>query len=177
MNRRDLLKLAGVTTGVVLAGALRAEGQKQTNAPRARSRDRLNILLIVTDQERSFQDLPGALHLPGHEELIGSGVSLGNYHVNTTPCSPSRSVMFTGQHTQHTQIVANEGLPPFRELSPSLPTLGSMLREQGYYTAYKGKWHLSPATSPTVWWSPPAKRCRLMALPTTTWPATPMART
>jgi arylsulfatase len=29
------------------------------------------------------------------------------------------------------------------ELRPGFPTIGTMLREQGYYTAYKGKWHLS----------------------------------
>ena len=29
------------------------------------------------------------------------------------------------------------------ELRAGFPTLGTMLREQGYYTAYKGKWHLS----------------------------------
>lgn len=87
--------------------------------------------------------MPQIIHLPGHEALIESGVTLGNYHVNTTPCSPSRSVMFTGQHTQHTRITANLGLPPFRELSSDMPTLGHMLRGQGYHTAYKGKWHLS----------------------------------
>ena len=29
------------------------------------------------------------------------------------------------------------------ELPASIPTIGTMLRAQGYYTAYKGKWHLS----------------------------------
>ena len=28
-------------------------------------------------------------------------------------------------------------------MDPGLPTVGHMLREAGYYTAYKGKWHLS----------------------------------
>ena len=140
MNRRDLIKLAGTLSAGSLAAPLLA-GEAPAVHPRKRGRP--NILLIVTDQERSFRDLPDALALPAHEALLASGVSLGNYHVNTTPCSPSRSVMFTGQHTQKTQIVANHGLPPFNDLSPTLPTLGHMLREQGYTTAYKGKWHLS----------------------------------
>lgn len=140
MNRRDLIKLAGTLSASGLAAPLLAG---EAPAVRPRKRGRPNILLIVTDQERSFRDLPAALALPAHETLLASGVSLGNYHVNTTPCSPSRSVMFTGQHTQKTQIVANHGLPPFNDLSPTLPTLGHMLREQGYTTAYKGKWHLS----------------------------------
>ena len=88
-------------------------------------------------------DLPSVLHLPGHEALLQRGVSMGNFHVNTTPCSPSRSVIFTGQHTQKTGITANLGLPPFNELASTIPTLGHMLGDLGYQTAYKGKWHLS----------------------------------
>lgn len=152
MKRRDLLKWAGALSVSGLASpAIGAPGgagtgprAEPTAAARRPSGDRkLNILLIVTDQERAFADLPQVLHLPGHEALVEQGVTLGNYHVNTTPCSPSRSVMFIGRHTQHTRVTANLGLPPFRELSSDLPTLGHMLRGQGYYTAYKGKWHLS----------------------------------
>lgn len=141
MRRRDLLKNTAALGAMAAATPLLAGQGAPTKARPAGSRP--NILLIVTDQQRAHRDLPDALPLPGHERLLRRGVSLGNFHVNTTPCSPSRSVLFTGQHTQHTQITANLGLPPFRELSPQLPTLGHMLREQGYHTAYKGKWHLS----------------------------------
>jgi len=138
MKRRDLIKLAGTVSVAGLAAPLLGAPAVQRPAGR-----KPNILLIVTDQQRAHRDLPSAISLPGHERLLKRGVSVGNFHVNTTPCSPSRSVLFTGQHTQHTHITANLGLPPFRELSPSIPTLGHMLREQGYLTAYKGKWHLS----------------------------------
>ena len=148
MKRRDLLKWAGALSAGSLAPSLSAGvalGAEQPSAKRAKPAraGKLNILLIVTDQERAFIDLPSVVHLPGHERLLASGVSLNNFHVNTTPCSPSRSVMFTGQHTQKTGVIANLGLPPFNELASSVPTLGHMLREQGYHTAYKGKWHLS----------------------------------
>ncbi len=29
------------------------------------------------------------------------------------------------------------------DLDPELRTVGHMMRELGYYTAYKGKWHLT----------------------------------
>lgn len=140
MQRRDLLKRAAALTAAGIATPLLGSASAAV-APRLGRKP--NILLIVTDQQRAHQDLPSAVPLPGHERLLQRAASLGNFHVNTTPCSPSRSVLFTGQHTQHTQITANLGLPPFRELSPAIPTLGHMLREQGYHTAYKGKWHLS----------------------------------
>jgi arylsulfatase len=37
----------------------------------------------------------------------------------------------------------NTNFPWITSLDPALPTLGHMLRELGYYTAYKGKWHLT----------------------------------
>ena len=152
MKRRDLLKWAGALSATSLAHSLSAQsGNGSTVMPSSSSaavnarglNRKLNILLIVTDQERAMADLPSVLHLPGHEALLQRGVSMGNFHVNTTPCSPSRSVIFTGQHTQKTGITANLGLPPFNELASTIPTLGHMLGDLGYQTAYKGKWHLS----------------------------------
>lgn len=141
MKRRNLLQYAVSLSAAALAAPVL--GQQAAPALVRPAGRKPNILLIVTDQQRAHQDLPSAVALPGHERLLQSAASLGNFHVNTTPCSPSRSVLFTGQHTQQTLITSNLGLPPFRELSPQLPTLGHMLREQGYHTAYKGKWHLS----------------------------------
>ena len=59
----------------------------------------LNILFICTDQERSWVDIPSALPLPAHEKLLAEGIGFENYHVNVSPCGPSRSVIYTGQHT------------------------------------------------------------------------------
>ncbi len=67
----------------------------------------LNILLICTDQERSWVDLPSALPLPAHEKLLAEGIGFENYHINVSPCGPSRSVIYTGQHTQHTGVYVN----------------------------------------------------------------------
>lgn len=106
---------------------------------------RPNILLIVSDQERSGADLPAGLGLQAHDWLRERGVNFTQYHANTTPCSPSRSNIYFGQHTQHTQVTANVGAPPtFPNLAAGIPSVGHLLRAQGYYTAYKGKWHLSP---------------------------------
>ena len=133
MKRRVLLQRAASLTAAAVAAPVL--GQQAALARVRPAGHKPNILLIVTDQQRAHRDLPSAVPLPGHERLLQGAASLGNFHVNTTPCSPSRSVLFTGQHTQHTLITANLGLPPFRELSPQVPTLGHMLREQGYPVA------------------------------------------
>ncbi|ASK33972.1 sulfatase-like hydrolase/transferase [Alloalcanivorax mobilis] len=102
-----------------------------------------NVLLLVSDQERCWEDLPGALDLPAHEKLLTRGTGFTRYYANTSPCSPSRSVMYTGQHTMRTHMTANLHAPPFPTLNRDLPTLGHVFRRLGYHTAYKGKWHLS----------------------------------
>lgn len=152
MNRRDFIKtVAAGSAATLTADAMAAMSPASaTPAPAAgapavvRVRNRPpNILLIMSDQERSGVDLPAGLGLAAHEWIAARGTSFDNFNANTTPCSPSRSNLYTGQHTQLNGVTTNVGAPPFPELKTDVPTIGHMLREQGYYCAYKGKWHLS----------------------------------
>jgi arylsulfatase A-like enzyme len=137
--------------GVGGVGALAASGFPA--AARAQGGRKLNILMIVTDQEQSIASFPKGLleKLPGHRKLMERGLLVENYHVQTTPCSPSRSTIFTGRHTQRTGIYLNSGSSDAPVLPTDLPTLGHMLRAAGYYTSYKGKWHLSPINEKRNW--------------------------
>lgn len=153
LSRRKFLQSIGAGGALASLPALastnseagpRPLANKNAGAPR---RKPPNVLLIVSDQERGWPDLPGGLGLAAHERLLASGTHFSNFNVNTTPCSPSRSNIYTGQHTQHTGIGTNVGAFPFPSLDTGIPTLGHMLRAQGYYTAYKGKWHLSDIPS------------------------------
>ena len=105
-----------------------------------------NILLIVTDQEYAHQALPVDASMPNRERLRARGVTFNNHQVTTTVCTPSRSVMWTGQHTPFTGMFDNTNfawIEDMRADPETLPTIGHMLRDLGYYTAYKGKWHES----------------------------------
>ncbi len=107
---------------------------------------RPNILLIVTDQEYAHQAFPAGVTLPNRDRLRSRGVAFNNHQVTTTVCTPSRSVMWTGQHTPHTGMIDNTNLVWIEDMRAdpeTLPTIGHMLRDMGYYTAYKGKWHES----------------------------------
>ncbi|MEI4506837.1 sulfatase-like hydrolase/transferase [Sphingopyxis sp. CCNWLW253] len=133
------------------AGALAASGARASVS--AADGRKLNILMIVTDQEQSVASFPKGLleKLPGHRELMARGLLVENYHVQTTPCSPSRSTIFTGHHTQRTGIYLNSSGADDPVLPTDLPTLGHMMRSAGYYTSYKGKWHLSPINEKRNW--------------------------
>jgi arylsulfatase len=71
------------------------------------------------------------------------GTTFLNHRINSCVCTPSRSVLYTGQHIQHTRMFDNTNFPWTSSMSTEIRTVGHLLREVGYYTAYKGKWHLT----------------------------------
>jgi len=104
-----------------------------------------NLVFILTDQERHFRpdDLPKDYRLPAHERLAKSGVVFENHRINSCVCTSSRSVIYTGLHIQQTRMFDNTNFPWMQSMSTDIKTIGHQLREAGYYTAYKGKWHLT----------------------------------
>ena len=150
-TRRDFLRAAGL--GAVALGleaslpsAAEASGRKPHAAAPARvPAGPYNILFFLTDQERFFRpgELPAGYRLPAHERLARRGTTFDNHRINSCVCTPSRSVLYTGRHIQQTRMFDNTNFPWIGSLSPDIRTVGHLLREAGYYTAYKGKWHLT----------------------------------
>src|SRR5215472_11228117 len=150
--RREALKVIGAGT-VTAAGDLSLLGSGAASAAQAAAGPMpvqatggpYNILFILTDQERYFRpgELPNDYVLPAHERLAKKGIVFENHQINSAVCTSSRSVLYTGQHIQHTKMFDNTNFPWINSLSTDIPTVGQMLREAGYYTAYKGKWHLT----------------------------------
>lgn len=102
-----------------------------------------NILFICTDQEYAHPRLPVGVRLPNRDRLASQGVTFKNFQATTTSCTPGRSVIYTGQHAPRTGMWDNLNYVWIQDLAADVPTIGHMLRAAGYYTAYKGKWHLS----------------------------------
>lgn len=143
ITRRRSLALGAAA---VAAGATAAQARPDSS-PRARKARPLNVLLITTDQEQPWRKYPHQLGLKNHERLLARSTHFENWTVNSVPCGPSRSVMYTGQHIQKTRVVDNPGVPPWTNvLDPAIPTLGTHFKAAGYRTIYKGKWHLSVIT-------------------------------
>src|SRR5262245_21768161 len=147
LGRRDLLKAVGIGAAAATFGAGTTIADS-TAAPRAAAKapqGPYNILFILTDQERYFRagELPGGYRLPGRERLAKKGVVFENPRITSCVCTPSRSVLYTGRHIQQTKMYDNTTFTWIQSMSTELKTVGHMLREAGYYTAYKGKWHLT----------------------------------
>lgn len=102
-----------------------------------------NLLFVFTDQERYAAHWPTGLSLPGHERLARGGVTFHAHHCPAVMCTSSRAVLMTGLQTSDNGMFENADVPWISKLPTSIPTIGHMLRRAGYYTAYKGKWHLN----------------------------------
>ena len=141
VSRRDFVKTTG-SAALAAAAGLSLPGSQNA---RAQDGGRYNILMIVTDQERYLTpaDLPDGYRLPGQEKLASRGVVFENHQVASCVCTPSRAVIYTGTHIQNNGMFDNTNFPWANDLSTDVPTIGDMLRGLGYYTAYKGKWHLT----------------------------------
>jgi arylsulfatase len=111
---------------------------------------RPNILLVVSDQERQRGWLPPSVSLPWRDRLIAEGLEFTRYYTHSSPCSPSRASLLTGRYLPGHGVTDNVIMPEHTELDPSVPTLGSLLRNSGYRSSYIGKWHLSQSEHPDM---------------------------
>jgi arylsulfatase len=151
-SRRDFIKTVGagavsasLGASVAGSGAAQAAAAPPGITPLQPAAGGYNILFILTDQERFFRpgELPGNYRLPAHERLARRGVVFENHRINSCVCTSSRSVLYTGRHIQQTRMFDNTNFPWISSMSTDIKTVGHLLREAGYYTAYKGKWHLT----------------------------------
>lgn len=150
LNRREFLAQTSKIVAASLAsslfpGALHAQTHAQPlTKPRSsgRASSRPNMVFVFSDQERYFSQWPSGLSLPAHERLQETGVTFHNHYCPAVMCTSSRSVLLTGLSTVDNRMFENTDVAYVSDLSTDIPTIGHMLRKAGYYTAYKGKWHL-----------------------------------
>jgi arylsulfatase A-like enzyme len=113
-----------------------------------------NIVFVFADQLRS-QELScyGGVNIetPNFDRLAEEGLMMTNA-ISTYPiCTPFRGMLLTGLYPLHSGISNND-----HPLNPKLPSFAKACKEQGYNTAYIGKWHLDGMGRTT--YIPPERR-------------------
>jgi choline-sulfatase len=116
-------------------------------------RRRPNFVILMTDQQRAVAHWPrglGAKLQPSLDRLAATGLTFRRAFTSAAQCTPSRGALMTGTYPWANGVTNTyDGAP----LQSHQTNLGRLLREAGYDVAYKGKWHLSPATAGDDRWS------------------------
>lgn len=110
-----------------------------------------NILLIITD-DAGFgvpSTFGGVIPTPTMDRIANDGLRYNNIH-STALCSPSRAALITGRnhHSTGFGVISEQstGFPGYNSLIPKdKATIGRILLDNGYATAWFGKDHNTPA--------------------------------
>lgn len=121
---------------VIAAAAALTARPAAPSAASNRAAPRLNVVLILSDDER----LDGTSVMANVRRLlVRHGVTFTDYHVTTSECGPSRASILSGQYSHHTGVLGNFGphsFPAFNQRSD----LAVWLHAAGYRTALVGKY-------------------------------------
>ena len=156
LTRKELLG-TGASAAAAAMLATQGAGVERALAAGKGGRDvaGMNIVLILTDQERGIQHFPPnwlRQNLPGMRRLRQHGLSFERAFTNACMCSPARSTLMSGFFpAQHgVKYTLEEDMPfpeyPFQKELPRPPemaNLATVMRAAGYNVVYKGKWHCS----------------------------------
>jgi len=161
VDRRTALKL-GLAGAAGIAGGLDATSTAEA-ATAAKKQNgggrRPNILFLLVDEQRyptvyeseALQEFRKT-HLPVQNALAQKGISFDRHYIASVACVPSRTSLYTGHYPSLHGVANTDGAakaaedPDMHWLLPgSVPTIGHYLREAGYRTYWKGKWHAHEA--------------------------------
>jgi arylsulfatase A-like enzyme len=116
-----------------------------------------NVLLIMTDDVGfgAPSTFGGVIPTPTLDRIASAGLRYTAFH-STALCSPTRAALITGRnhHSVHTGVIVEQatGFPGYDTLiEKDTATIGQILEENGYATAWFGKDHNTP-----IWESTPA---------------------
>lgn len=106
-----------------------------------------NIVFILAD-DQGFGDVSALnpdskIPTPNIDRIAHEGMIFGDAHSSSAVCTPTRYSVLTGRYHWRTHLqkgVLGGFSPPL--IDADRLTVAGFLKEQGYYTACVGKWHL-----------------------------------
>ncbi|WP_303871762.1 sulfatase-like hydrolase/transferase [Acetobacterium wieringae] len=101
-----------------------------------------NIVFITVDQEHYLDEFPAGTNYKARELLKKMGTTFEKHYTCSNVSTSSRSVIYTGTHITDTLMIDNTESPWQEPISENLTTVGDRMLAAGYYSAFKGKWHM-----------------------------------
>lgn len=145
LTRRQLVQLVmGATAG--FAGAM-LPGRSYSK-PRVQ-RYKHNVLLIVAGGERSWDHMPAHVKVPARERLLRRSVEFSRCIAASPTPTPALAALLTSEHGPTSGVTDNARYRIIgTELRSSQATLGTLMREGGWHTAFFGDWPLTRLCGP-----------------------------
>lgn len=136
------LKRIALPAGFAALAISQAAAQPAAPVPVARNGEKpRNVIFILSDDHRyDFMGFTGAvpwLQTPALDRMAREGACLKNAFVTTSLSSPSRASILTGLFTHTHTVVDNQAPKP-----DDLVFFPQYLQQNGYRTAFFGKWHM-----------------------------------
>jgi arylsulfatase A-like enzyme len=113
-----------------------------------------NIIVIMAD-DLGYGDVScngsKTISTPNIDRLASEGIRFTSGYCSASTCTPTRYSLLTGTYAfrEKGTGVAPPNAPAI--IRPGTPTIGSMLKQQGYATAVIGKWHLGLGDDAPSW--------------------------
>lgn len=129
---------AGIVVLLTIVGVAPALAATDATASRP------NIIFILTDDQRydELGFMNPVIETPNMDRIATEGVHFKNAFVTTALCSPSRASILTGQYMHNHGVVDNNKPPKSGAIF-----FPQYMQENGYETAFIGKWHMGEAAS------------------------------
>ncbi len=106
-----------------------------------------NIIYVLAD-DLGYGDLSsfnenGKIKTTNLDQLAADGIKFTDAHTSSAVCTPTRYGIITGRYNWRSRLKNGVLTGKSKALIPnSRSTVASMLKSQGYHTAFIGKWHL-----------------------------------
>ena len=121
--------------------------------------ERPNIVLLLAD-DLGYNELGSygqkIIQTPNLDRLAKEGMRFTDFYAGNSACAPSRAVLLTGKSPTRASIRGNAGFYgndrwEGAAIDKNEFTLGKMFKEEGYETAFIGKWHLDKPDDVQTW--------------------------
>lgn len=106
-----------------------------------------NIIFVLTDDlgygDVSCLNPDSKIKTPNIDNFAASGITFTDAHTGSAVCTPTRYGVVTGRYAWRTGLKGGVVSGFAKSMIPNdRTTMASMLKAQGYNTAFIGKWHL-----------------------------------
>lgn len=136
-------RYAFILSAVLMVGGLYSFGFKEVE----KKEKRPNIIYVLADDlgygDISIYNPGGKIKTPNLDALGAAGMIFTDAHTSSAVCTPTRYGIITGRYNWRSPLKSSVLTGNSKALIPkSRTTVASLLKKEGYETAFIGKWHL-----------------------------------